>query len=259
MQVLKLGGSVVTFKDQSMSPNLEAIRRLSEEIVRSSPRNLVVVHGGGSYGHPLAKEYEIAKGYSNQKQKLGFSRTHQAMIKLNMLIVDAFLDSGVPAISMAPSSFIETSGSRIEKVNFSLIENLTQFGMVPVLYGDAVLDDQQRFSILSGDQLAVRLAIDLKAEKIIFGVDVDGVFTSNPKLTSKSHLIPNLSLTQMKGFVKIGEALNIDVTGGMLGKIKEAERAVELGISVFLINALKQGVLQRALLGEVVTGTWLSR
>jgi isopentenyl phosphate kinase len=62
----------------------------------------------------------------------------------------------------------------------------------------------------------------------------------------------------MKGFVEIGEAIYTDVTGGMLGKISEAVSAVEAGISVLLINALKPDVVRKALCGEPVIGTWLT-
>ncbi len=51
------------------------------------------------------------------------------------------------------------------------------------------MDSEQGFAILSGDQLIVRLAIELDAERVIFGSDVDGIFTSNPKLDKNAKLI----------------------------------------------------------------------
>ncbi len=59
MEILKLGGSVVTHKDRPRTPNTEAITRLATEVATAGPRRLIMVHGGGSYGHPLAKEYDI--------------------------------------------------------------------------------------------------------------------------------------------------------------------------------------------------------
>ncbi len=132
-------------------------------------------------------------------------------------------------------------------------------GTVPVMYGDAVLDSVLGFTILSGDQLAVRLATDLGAAKLIFGVDVDGVYTANPKMAKGAKLIERLSLSQVKGIIRIGEAVSTDVTGGMLGKINEAQAAVEAGVSVQLVNALEPGRTLRALRGEPVVGTILTR
>ena len=259
MEILKLGGSVVTKKDLPRTPNVEAIRRLASEVATAGPRQLVIVHGGGSYGHPLAKEYDISAGYSFPRQLVGFSLTHQAMVELNMIVVEAFLDMGVPAMSIASSSFLITEDRRIVNVDFSVVSRAVEFNFVPILYGDAVLDSARRFTILSGDQLAVRLATDLGAHKIIFGVDVDGVFTANPKLVKEARLIEELSISQMRGMVRIGEALSTDVTGGMLGKINEAGAAVEAGIDVQLVNALKPGVVNAVLRGEKVPCTWLRR
>ncbi len=259
MEILKLGGSVVTHKEKPRTPNTGAITRLASEVATAGPRRLIIVHGGGSYGHPLAKEYAISMGYKSPNQMVGFSLTHQAMVELNKLIVDAFLDAGVPTVSIAPSSFIITEDRRIKTVDFALVSRAVESGFVPVLYGDAVLDTALRFTILSGDQLATRLATDLGASRIIFGVDVDGVFTANPKLVKEARLIEELSLGQIKGMIKIGEALSTDVTGGMLGKIMEAAAAVEADIEVQLVNALKPGVIHDALRGQKITCTWLRR
>jgi isopentenyl phosphate kinase len=63
----------------------------------------------------------------------------------------------------------------------------------------------------------------------------------------------------MRGMIRVGEALSTDVTGGMLGKIREAGTAVEAGVEVQLVNALKPGVVRDALRGEKVACTWLRR
>jgi isopentenyl phosphate kinase len=240
-----------------MTPNTEAIHRLANEVLAAGPRPLVIVHGGGSYGHPLAKEYDIASGYSIPRQLPGFSKTHQSMVKLNALVVESLLDAGVPAASIAPSSFIVTEDRRITDLDSTVIKRYIDTGFVPVLYGDAVLDSERKFTIISGDQLAVRLAIGLGAGRLLFGVDVDGVYTANPKLIPEARLIGELSLANARGMVKIGESLGTDVTGGMLGKVTEAAAAIEAGIEVLIVNALKPGVVRGTLTGDNVVGTRL--
>ena len=259
MMVLKLGGSVITVKDEPMTADRGNIRRLAEEVAAARPRGLVIVHGGGSFGHPVAKRYGIAEGFTSDRQVIGFSKTHQAMVALNSLVVDALLDVSVPAVSVAPSSFIVTDEGRIGAADFGVIRRLVDRGMVPVLYGDAVLDQAKGFCILSGDQLAVRLAVELAASRLVFGVDVDGVYTSNPKLAPGARLIERLSLEKLRGLVEIGRALTTDVTGGMLGKVSEAAAAVEAGVEVLIVNASRPGVILKALRGEPVTGTLLAR
>ncbi len=259
MQVLKLGGSVITFKDKDMTADHEGIRRLSDEIKAAWPLPLVLVHGGGSFGHPVAKKYRLTEGYKSERQVAGFARTHRAMHELNSIVVDALLEKGVPAISISPSSFILTEEGRIRSINLEVIGRLVVRGILPVLFGDVVIDRSKGFTILSGDQLAVRLAIDMGAERLIFGVDVDGVYTSNPTLVPEARIIRELPLEQLVGYIKIGEALTTDVTGGMLGKVSEARDAVEAGVEVLIANATSSDVILKALRGEPVTGTILKR
>ena len=111
--ILKLGGSVVTVKETPFRPNIRVIRRLVREISESNSMPLVVVHGGGSYGHPVAKEYKIRDGYTSRSQLIGFSKTRQAMMELNKLMVDVFVENNLPVISVQPSAFILTENSRL--------------------------------------------------------------------------------------------------------------------------------------------------
>ncbi|MBE0512158.1 hypothetical protein IBX38_03815, partial [Candidatus Bathyarchaeota archaeon] len=95
--VLKLGGSVITDKEKTLTPNLPAIERLTKEISRANVSPLVLVHGGGSFGHPVAEQYGIREGYKDSSQIIGFSKTHQAMTKLNKLIVGSLINHNIPA------------------------------------------------------------------------------------------------------------------------------------------------------------------
>lgn len=259
MLVLKLGGSVITVKEQPMTADHENIRRLCEEIHAVWPQPLVIVHGGGSFGHPVARKYGIADGFTSEDQTPGFAKTHQAMVALNSIIVDSLGEAKVPAVSVTPSSFIVTDNGRIDSISFDIVRRLVVMGILPVLYGDAVLDRTKGFCILSGDQLAVRLATEMGASRLVFGVDVDGVYNVDPKLSPEARLLERLSIERLEGLVKVGRALTTDVTGGMLGKVSEARAAVEADIEVCVVNASKRGVILKTLRGEPVAGTVLTR
>lgn len=254
--VLKLGGSVITFKEKPLTPNMDAIKRIAQEVSASGPPPLIIVHGGGSFGHPIAAEYGIAGGFRAREQMPGFSKTRNAMVRLNMLIVEALLDEGVPAIGVSPSSFIVTRCGRIVEFHVGVVERAIGLGFTPVLYGDAVFDDAQGFAILSGDQIASRLALEFSAKRLIFGVDVDGIYTSDPKVSPEARLIEEITLEDLEVIIKsAGGSRAVDVTGGMAGKIMEAREPVSKGIEVLIINALKENNVYRALRGEPVVGT----
>ncbi|MCW4020495.1 MAG: isopentenyl phosphate kinase [Candidatus Bathyarchaeota archaeon] len=254
--ILKLGGSVVTEKDKVLTPNLQAIQRLAEEISRAGVSPIVIVHGGGSYGHPIARTYKIAGGFTDQAQLIGFSKTHEAMVSLNKLLVKSLLGQGVPAFGLAPSSFIVTKKGRIQVFGKEPLTLAIKNGLIPVLYGDAVLDIDQVFAILSGDQIAASLAVKLNAERLIMGADVDGLYESDPKIDPSANLILHLTLGELQRLKdKIGGAGVPDVTGGMWGKVSELMSPVAHGVQTMIVNALKSGNIYKALRGEEVVGT----
>jgi len=254
--ILKLGGSVITYKEKSLTPNVEAINRLAHEISRANVLPLIIVHGGGSFGHPIAKAYRINEGFKDSSQIIGFSKTHQVMTKLNKIVIDALISHNIPAVEVQPSSFIITKSDRIKTMDNKVVKKLFETGFVPVLYGDAVLDSDKGFAILSGDQLFSSLATQLAAERIIVGVDVDGLYMSDPKKAKTAKLVQHITLQELKKMQhKIRGATVTDVTGGMLGKISELIPAVEAGIRVLIVNASKPDNVYKALKGQTVIGT----
>jgi len=254
--ILKLGGSVITHKEEPSTPNKEAVNRLANEISRAKVSPLVVVHGGGSFGHPIAKAYRINEGFRDASQIMGFSKTHQAMTKLNKIVIEALISHNIPAVEVQPSSFIITKSDRIKTIDNKVVKKLLETGFVPVLYGDAVLDLDKGFAILSGDQLVSSLATQLAAERIIIGVDVDGLYASDPKKDKTAKLIQHITVQELKNIqFGIRGATVTDVTGGMLGKISELIPAVETGIHVLIINASKPDNVYKALKEQEVVGT----
>ena len=258
--VLKLGGSVITNKEKPSTPNLRAIERLANEISQAKISFLILVHGGGSFGHPVAERYNLAEGFMDQSQIMGFSETHRAMTELNSLVMEALISHNIPAVEVQPSSCVVTKAGRIQSMELKPLKKMLKMGFVPVLYGDAVLDSEKGFAILSGDQLVSSLAITLGADRIIMGVDVDGLYTADPKTDPSAHLIDRITLEELKSLKhKIEGSKVTDVTGGMLGKMLELTPAVEHNIQTIMINATQPLRVYKALKGEKVRGTIIEK
>jgi isopentenyl phosphate kinase len=258
--ILKIGGSVITDKNGELAAKTENINRIAEEIKRADIDNLIIVHGGGSFGHPTAKKWGIKEGLKEPTQKLGFAETHHVMTVLNGLLMDALIWHEIPAVSYAPSTCFITENGRIKGCESQVLTKMMGMGFTPVLYGDAVLDEKMGFTILSGDQLVAYLAIKMKAEKIVIGVDTDGLYEADPKVDSNAKPYLRLNLEQLKKVqAKIGKAQTMDVTGGMAGKVAELIPAVEAGISVQIINATRNLRVLRGLTGEKIEGTIIEK
>ncbi|MDR1993114.1 MAG: isopentenyl phosphate kinase family protein [Nitrososphaerota archaeon] len=259
--ILKLGGSAITDKTAEATPKTEIINQLSEEIKRADLDNLIVVHGGGSFGHPTAAKYAIKEGYKEDPtQRFGFAETHHMMTVLNGLVMDSLILHEIPALSVAPSSCFITEDGKVKFFDDTVFRAMTKIIYTPVLYGDVVFDDKLGFTVLSGDQLVTYLALKYKAKKIVIGVDTDGLFDRDPKTDPDAKPYKTLNLKELKELQpKLGKAQGTDVTGGMAGKIAELIPAVEAGIHITVTGATKRLSIYRALTDQSVLGTEIKK
>jgi isopentenyl phosphate kinase len=258
--ILKIGGSAITDKKNGEpTPRIDVIARAAEQIHKANVKNLVLVHGAGSFGHPMAQEYGLKEGFKEDSQRIGLGITHNMVTVLNGLIMDALLVDNFPAVSVTPSSCIVTENGRIVDFGCAPLKMMLKLGFTPVLYGDVVMDEKMGFTVVSGDQLAAVLAIKLGARKVIMGTDTDGVFDGDPKAPG-SKCYPHLTLAELQKIEsKLGKSEGTDVTGGMRGKITELIPAVQEGIPVTVINATRANNIYRALLDEKVEGTLIEK
>ncbi len=257
LTVLKLGGSVITNKKKKSTPSNRTISQIMKEISPDIAGSLVIVHGGGSYGHHLAKHYRLSEGYRDQSQILGFVKTRQSMMELNKIILHSAIENGLPCVSLQPSAFVETKNKRIEKIDTHIIADLLKLRMIPLLFGDVVLDQKLGFCVLSGDQLVSRLATELEAKQIVLTVDVVGVFDSDPRIDRKARLMEKMAAADIKKLIqKRGKSTqHPDVTGEMTGKLREMLPALKKGTRVIILNGRVPGRLSEALSGKTPVGT----
>jgi len=244
MIVVKFGGSVISDKREPFSFRQEVVERIVEEMASFHPeKKFLVVHGGGSYGHPLAKKYGIRNGFDEEK-KIGFSRTHQAMLELNKKIVDIFLNKKLPAFSVAPSSVFVVEKGEIVEGSIDAIEALLEKNFIPVLFGDVAMSKDRGMDILSGDQIISFMAERLGAEKVIFLMDVEGIYDRNPGSEGAK------LLEEIDGDISIeSDKTKFDVTGGIRNKVKEA---LKMECPVYFINGMVKGNLSKAIEGKKV-------
>ncbi len=258
--ILKIGGSAITDKSGELEAKTQVIDRLADEIRKANAKPLILVHGGGSFGHPSAKRNSIKEGFKNSDQLIGFAETHHFMTVLNGLVMDSLIMHGVPAVSITPSSCVTTENGRIKTFESAPLRMLLKMGFLPVLYGDAVTDTKLGFTILSGDQIVSVLAVEFNTRRIIMGVDVDGLFNSDPKAQESATLLPHVTLHELREKMNnITKPSATDVTGGMSGKLTELIPALEHGTSVMITNATRPDYIYKALRGERVQCTVIEK
>ena len=248
MIILKLGGSVITNKGKQCSFRQKVMSNLAKEIKKAN-KEIILVHGAGSFGHILAKQYRLNEGYLRENQLKGFSVTHAAVQKLNSLVLKTLHDNSIPAVSVPPHSILRLNNHKLMQMDYNIFEEYLDEHFIPVTFGDVVLDKKLVFSICSGDLLVNALAEYFKPEKIIFVIDEDGLYTANPKINKNAIFIDEVALEDLERLTTIADS-HADVTGGMNGKVDIIKNVARLGIDTVLLNGNKPGRLYHVLVGK---------
>ena len=233
--IVKLGGSVVTDKKVAFSYREKAVRGLGKAMAASGLR-MVVVHGGGSFGHAVARKYGLSRETSTSTA--GVSETRAAMFALDAKVCASLSAAGLHPYPFSPFTLLDKEGGP------SFLERLLSAGATPVTFGD-VVHDGRGFRILSGDTMCVELAEMLGASRCVMAMDVDGV------LDARGATIESLA---EPGEADLPAALT-DATGGISLKLAEAMRMASAGTEVRLVSGLRPAEFKRALLGEKFRGT----
>lgn len=252
--IMKLGGSIIT-KKSSSNPVLDQknLSRIASEIAAVKEKiNLILIHGAGSFGHPIVKKNKLVEGFQNKKQILPLAKNQSLMNELNVQVCNNLIKKGIYAYPFQYSAGSVSKKRKIDYMNIDLIKRMIKLKLVPVFFGTPSIDSQQSFSIISGDQMMSYLAFRLKVKKTIFATNVDGIYDSNPHTNKDARLLKKIGRKKLKSLNAEGSS-NIDVTGGMKGKINHILTMHKLKCQI--INGTKPGGIKRALSGDESIGT----
>jgi isopentenyl phosphate kinase len=245
MQVLKFGGSALTKKSGFLEAdfeNIESLAKMLGDAWKKGIRDIILIHGAGSFGHPLVVKYNLVGKIETQEQKDGVRKTHSACVLLCKILTEALKKEGVPAVPLHPYDLGKLKNGRILEFRREEADSVLREGSLPVLHGDMMEDTELGYSVCSGDQLVSFFGKD--AERIILGTNVDGVMENAEAKnasgkngnTGGGKLIPRIT---RETFEEISSHFKkpayADVTGGMEGKIREI---LEIGRPAYVVNAL---------------------
>jgi isopentenyl phosphate kinase len=256
--VVKIGGSVITDKTGgSLEVNEGNLKRLCREIAEAKNRlkcRLLLVHGAGPFGHVLAERYRLHEGVKGAESLRGMCETHASMARLNSAVVEELIKAGLNAISFQPSASGLLENRKLVSMELKAMKKMLALDLVPVGYGDVLLDVKTGINILSGDHLAPYLAVKLKASRIVIATDVSGIYNGDPKKNKNASLVREINKGNVDQ-IEISGSQGVDVTGGMKRKVMELLEAAGNGITSQVISGINPGELKAALLGNRELGT----
>ena len=198
--VVKVGGSLAAYPEK-----LKALCAKLSEV--SKKHKLIVVPGGGEFAdtvRALDKRFNLSPAVSHRMAILG-------MDQYGFLLSHLLPDSCVV--------------NRLEKVQETL-----DLGKLPVFLPSNFLlnkDQLENSWDVTSDSIAVYIAGQLHASKVLLVTDVDGVYTCDPKKFSDAKLISKLSAKEL---LKMNKKTSVD---RFLPKL-----LLQLQIECFVVNGL---------------------
>ncbi len=247
--VIKYGGSAMT---DSEIKKLVIGDISFMKMIGISP---IIIHGGG----PSIND-ELEKENIKPKFKDGIRITDEKTIKIvetvlsgkvNKSIVSDFQRYGLKAVGISGKDgfLLECKKHQdnigfvgeITNVNTKIIETLVANDFVPVISPIGTDKTGNTYNV-NADYAAVEIAIALKALKLVFMTDVDGLRKIEDKADT---LISRISPEDAEKLIENGT-----ITGGMKPKTKCCIKAVQNGVnSVHILN----GKIKHSLLLEIYT------
>ena len=244
LALIKLGGSVITFKEKPLAANFKAIDNISKILAQLEIPS-IIVHGGGSFGHYWSVKYNMHTKPHNYNPH-GIAVVHESMLTLNQIIVTSMIKNGINPYSIMPSEITCRNKPNYLKLNDLAI--IAKNNITPITFGDIIYIKNNKYSIISGDVLMTILANYLRPSKIIFALNVDGIYKD---MTNKEII---KQVDRNKRSIKFSKVL-LDVTGGMKRKITEAFKISSSGLNVIMLNGLKPERIINAITGSDFEGT----
>jgi isopentenyl phosphate kinase len=263
LTIIKLGGSLLTDKTKPYTYREKVLQSVSREIRECLDEglieSLVLLHGVGSYGHPPVLKHKLHKGFLGPDQLLPLSKTQEDVATLRHIIVKEFQNADVPVCLMYPSSMVISEKMKMVDYFLEPLKRFASIGMIPLLGGDILIDREMGWSVGSGDQLAVIIARELGAKRMLFASDTSGIYDADPKLNPDASLIEEVDLNELEQVLEqMGAAGTADASGRMKGKLRSIALAVDLiqeGLEVAVFSMMEYGNLKAFLSNQDIKAT----
>lgn len=256
--LVKLGGSLLTDKTRAAAVRTDVLERLAGEIAElaagEGPR-LLIGHGSGSYGHAVAARHGLGAEVAAGERRRGIAATQDEAARLHRLVVAALLTAGASPFGWAPSSGLTTRGGAVEAANVGPLAGALELGLLPVVYGDVVIDSAGGASICSTEHVFLALEPALAARgwpvrRAVWLGETPGVWDA------EGRTVPCLDRARARELASVlAGSRGGDVTGGMAHRVEAALELAGRGIESWIVDGLESGRLAAAVRGEAGPGT----
>ena len=246
--VIKIGSNIIAGRN---GLDDKQISRLADEIseIYSRGCDVVVVSSGA-----------IAAGMSRLmlKRKPSDIRHKQAAAAVGQSALMWAYEQAFSRHNIKVAQILLTRDAFFDRARYINAKNtiltLLDYRVVPIINeNDSVSIEEIKFG--DNDLLASLVAGLVGADHLIILSDVDGLYSKDPKRHPDAELISIVREITPELKKIAGGTGSIVGTGGMYSKITAAEKAMNYGIRVSIINGRKKGLLEMLILENKQIGT----
>ena len=250
--VVKYGGSAMV--DENLKYNV--IRDVALlKLVGMKP---IIVHGGGkeisAWLKKIGKESEFVNGLRVTDEET-LDVAEMVLSKVNKSLVSLMTKLGLKAVGISgkDAGLLQVKKKlsdgkdigyvgEVTSADATILDTLLDNDFIPVIAPIGLGEEDNHGYNINADDAACAVATAVKAEKLVFLTDIEGVFVDP---TDKSTLISEMDIHEAQEFIDNGV-----VGGGMLPKLSNCIEALKNGVSrVHMLN----GRMEHCLLLEFFT------
>ena len=230
--VQKFGGTSVG--------SVERIAAVAELIKKSSKEDKLVVVVSAMSGE-TNKLISLAKNFSENPNRREFDALVSTGEKVSSSLLAIALDSiGVKAKSLSASQIsMKTTDSyskaRILDIDSSKIIQTIEEGYVPIITGFQGVTEHGDVTTLGrggSDTTAVAVAANLKAKRCDIYTDVDGIYTTDPRVVPEAKKLDSITMEEM---------LEMAGKGAKVIQIRAVEFANKFKVPVRVLSSFEPG------------------
>lgn len=231
--VVKYGGSAMV--DENLKYNV--IRDVALlKLVGMKP---IIVHGGGkeisAWLKKIGKESEFVNGLRVTDEET-LDVAEMVLSKVNKSLVSLMTKLGLKAVGISgkDAGLLQVRKKlsdgkdigyvgEVTSADATILDTLLDNDFIPVIAPIGLGEEDNHGYNINADDAACAVATAVKAEKLVFLTDIEGVFVDP---TDKSTLISEMDIHEAQEFIDNGV-----VGGGMLPKLSNCIEALKNGVS----------------------------
>ena len=231
--VKKFGGTSVANPER-----IEAVAEIVEQTINEGNRVTVVLSAMGNNTDELislAKEINPEPDLREYDALLSTGEQVSVALLAMALLKRGIQGKSYTAYQLGIKTNSSHSRARILDVDVNKITKELEEGVVPVITGFQGMNELGDITTLGrggSDTTGVALAVALNADECQIYTDVDGVFTTDPRVYDKARLLKNVSFEEM---------LELSSMGAKVLQLRAVEYASKFNMPIRVLSSFNQG------------------